>query len=331
LSHFLSGRIGDLYMKNILVFAEQREGEIKKSALENISLGKKLAADTGSKLITIIIGPPLNGLTEILANFGAEHIYCYENEDLHLYNSEQYAQILSDAALEHEAELIILGATAMGKDLAPRTAVKLNATLASDCISLNFENGELRIIRPMYAGKIRATIILKSEIKIVTVRPNVYRAEENPVTPAEIKKIPVQLNEAKAKVKEILTGSKDKIDVTEADIIVSGGRGLKGPENFHLIKDLAKKLGAAQGASRAVVDAGWRPYEEQVGQTGKTVSPSLYVAVGISGAIQHLAGMSSSKFIVAINKDPEAPIFKVADYGIVGDAFEVVPKLIESL
>jgi len=317
-------------MKNILVFAEQREGEIKKVALENVSLGKKLAAKAGSNLITIIVGSSLNSAPEILGKYGANKIYFYEHKDLHLYNAEQYSLILSDAAQEHEAELILLGATSMGKDLAPRAAIRLNAYLASYCISIDIENGELEIIRPMYAGKIRATISLNSEIKIITVRPNVYRAEEQSVTP-EINKIPATLKESKAKVKEILVGSKEKIDVTEADIIVSGGRGLKGSENFHLITDLANKLEAAQGASRAVVDAGWRPYAEQVGQTGKTVSPSLYIAVGISGAIQHLAGMSSSKFIVAINKDPEAPIFKVADYGIVGDAFEVVPKLIELL
>jgi electron transfer flavoprotein alpha subunit len=182
----------------------------------------------------------------------------------------------------------------------------------------------------MYAGKVRATIRLKSDKKILTIRPNVYPAEENEVT-ADVRDHQSDPGVIQSNVTEISTGSGDKLDVTEADIVVSGGRGLKGPENFHLISDLAKQLNAAQGASRAVVDAGWRPYEEQVGQTGKTVSPSLYLAVGISGAIQHLAGMSSSKYIVAINKDPEAPIFKIADYGIVGDLFEVVPKMLELL
>jgi electron transfer flavoprotein alpha subunit len=182
----------------------------------------------------------------------------------------------------------------------------------------------------MYAGKVRATIRLKSDKKILTIRPNVYLAEENHTSP-EVISVDADPSELRTKVTEVIAGSKDKLDVTEADIIVSGGRGLKDPDNFHLITSLADKLGAAQGASRAAVDAGWRPYAEQVGQTGKTVSPSLYIAVGISGAIQHLAGMSSSKYIVAINKDPEAPIFKIADYGIVGDLFEVVPKMIEML
>jgi electron transfer flavoprotein alpha subunit len=226
--------------------------------------------------------------------------------------------------------MVLLGATAMGKDLAPRIAARLDAVLATDCISLQWKNDDLEITRPMFAGKVRATVKLNSEIKVVTVRPNIYLVEENPTTP-QLSEKDVDPGDSKAIVTEILAGAKDKLDVTEADIIVSGGRGLKGPENFHLIEELAKKLGAAQGASRAVIDAGWRPYEEQVGQTGKTVSPSLYIAVGISGAIQHLAGMSSSKYIVAINKDPEAPIFKIADYGIVGDAFEVVPKLIDEL
>ena len=223
-----------------------------------------------------------------------------------------------------------MGATLMGKDLAPRLAAKLDAALATDCISVEVSGDDLKIVRPMYAGKVRATIQLKSDIKILTIRPNVYLAEESIVSP-EVNVHPGKPGELKSKVTDISTGSGSKLDVTEADIIVSGGRGLKGPENFHLITELAEKFGAAQGASRAVIDAGWRPYEEQVGQTGKTVSPSLYIAIGISGAIQHLAGMSSSKYIVAINKDPEAPIFKVADYGIVGDLFEVVPKMIELL
>jgi electron transfer flavoprotein alpha subunit len=317
-------------MSKILVFAEQREGEIKKVALENLSLAKKLSMDLGVDLVAVLIGNNISGLAEQLGKYGASKVIVCQNEALELYQPEGYAKILADTVESEAASIIIMGATLMGKDLAPRVTARLNGALATDCISVEASGNDLTIVRPMYAGKVRATIRLKADKKILTIRPNIYLAEENPVS-AEVIEVAVDPEETKTKVVEVLSGSKDKLDVTEADIIVSGGRGLKDPENFHLITSLAGKLGAAQGASRAAVDAGWRPYEEQVGQTGKTVSPSLYIAVGISGAIQHLAGMSSSKYIVAINKDPEAPIFKVADYGIVGDLFEVVPKMIELL
>jgi electron transfer flavoprotein alpha subunit len=280
--------------------------------------------------MTILVGGEISSLSTRLGKYGAQKIEIYQDERLTLYNSEAYAQILASAAEEQQADIIILGATAMGKDLAPRVAARLNAAMGSDCTTVDWENGDLKIIRPMYAGKVQATIQMKSKIKVLTVRPRIYSAAEHPCTPEIIQK-KASLAGYKSRVLEFITQAKNKLDVTEADIIVSGGRGLKGPENFHLLTSLAEKLGAAQGASRAVVDAGWRPYAEQVGQTGKTVSPTLYIAAGISGAIQHLAGMSSSKYIVAINMDPEAPIFKVADYGIVGDALEVLPKLIELL
>jgi electron transfer flavoprotein alpha subunit len=317
-------------MSKILVFAEQREGQLKKVAFENLTLAKKLSSNMGSDLVAVLIGSNVAGLGEDLGKYGASQVIYCEDESLALYQPESYAKILADVIKQEGATIVILGATLMGKDLAPRVAARLDAALATDCISVEAENGDLKIIRPMYAGKVRATIRLKSDIKLLTIRPNVYIAEENAVSPA-MSSFSADTGEVKTKVTEVISGSKDKLDVTEADVIVSGGRGLKDPDNFHLITSLAEKLGAAQGASRAAVDAGWRPYAEQVGQTGKTVSPSLYVAVGISGAIQHLAGMSSSKYIVAINKDPEAPIFKVADYGIVGDLFEVVPKMIELL
>jgi electron transfer flavoprotein alpha subunit len=317
-------------MSKILVFAEQRDGELKKIAFENLSLGKKLSSNLGLEMIAVLIGNNISGLGERLGKYGASKVIVCENDDLELYQAEGYAKILAKVVADQGASIIIMGSTLMGKDIAPRVAARLDAALATDCISVEASDGDLRIVRPMYAGKVRATIRLKSDIKILTVRPNVYLVEENPVS-ADLVDVDADPGEIKARVTEVAAGSKDKLDVTEADIIVSGGRGLKEPDNFHLITDLARKLGAAQGASRAVVDAGWRPYEEQVGQTGKTVSPSLYIAIGISGAIQHLAGMSSSKYIVAINKDPEAPIFKVTDYGIVGDLFEVVPKMIEML
>ena len=317
-------------MSKILVFAEQRDGELKKVAFENLSLGKKLSTDLEAEMIAVIIGNNISGLGEQLGKYGASKVIACKSSLLDFYQAEGYSKILADVVTDQGASIVIMGATLMGKDLAPRVAARLDAALATDCISVEALDGDLKIVRPMYAGKVRATIRLKADIKIMTVRPNVYLPEENPVT-AEVVDFAADPGELKTKVTEVAVGSKDKIDVTEADIIVSGGRGLKEPDNFHLITDLANKLGAAQGASRAAVDAGWRPYEEQVGQTGKTVSPSLYIAVGISGAIQHLAGMSSSKYIVAINKDPEAPIFKIADYGIVGDLFEVVPKMIEIL
>jgi electron transfer flavoprotein alpha subunit len=317
-------------MSKILVFAEQRDGELKKVAFENLSLGKKLSTDLGAELVAVLIGNNISGLGEQLGKYGASKVIACQNDALDLYQPEGYAKILADTVTAEDASIVIMGSTLMGKDLAPRVATRLDAALATDCISVEVSDGDLKIVRPMYAGKVRATIRLKSDKKLLTIRPNVYPAEENPES-AEVIEVAADPGEIKTKVTEVMAGSKDKLDVTEADIIVSGGRGLKDPDNFHLISDLADKLGAAQGASRAAVDAGWRPYEEQVGQTGKTVSPSLYIAVGISGAIQHLAGMSSSKYIVAINKDPEAPIFKIADYGIVGDLFEVVPKMLEML
>ena len=317
-------------MSSILVFAEQRNGEIKKIAFENLTIAKKLSGDLGADVIAVLIGNSVSGLTGELEKYGADKVLIYQDANLENYNSEGYATVITDAVNETKAGIVIFGATAMGKDLAPRVAAKVNGTVATDVISVEAEGGDIKVVRPVYAGKVRTTVKLTADIKILTIRPNIYLPEENPAS-ATVEEKTADIGDFKAVIKEIIAGAKDKLDVTEADIIVSGGRGMKGPENYHLIEALAQKLGAATGASRAAVDAGWRPYDEQVGQTGKTVSPSLYIAVGISGAIQHLAGMSSSKYIVAINKDPDAPIFKVADYGIVGDLFEVVPKMTEAL
>jgi len=304
-----------------LVFAEHKDGQLRKIAFENVSLVKKL----GLEFECVVIGADVNASD--LGNYGAEKVNHY-NKDGN-YSPDGYANILAEAMESSSADILIMGATAMGKDLAPRVAAKINAAVATDCTEVEVDGSDLKIVRPMYAGKVLATIKLTSTKKVVTVRPNVYSADENAAT-ANVETLSSSAD-FKTVVKEIISGASAKLDVTEADIVVSGGRGLKGPENWHLIEDLAKALGAAHGASRAAVDAGWRPHDEQVGQTGKTVAPSLYVAVGISGAIQHLAGMSSSKYIVATNKEPEAPIFKVADYGIVADLFDVVPRMIEEL
>ena len=306
-------------MSTILVFAEQRNGEIKKIAFENITIAKKLAAEIGANIVAVLIGNSVSGLAGELEKYGVEKVVAYQDSKLENYSAEGYAKVMTDAIKENQAGVVILGATAMGKDLAPRVAATVNGALATDVVSVEVDGGDLKVIRPMYAGKVRTTIKLTADVKILTIRPNIYLPEENPVS-ASVEEKTADVGDFKAIVKEIIAGAKDKLDVTEADVIVSGGRGMKGPENYHLTEALAKKLGAATGASRAAVDAGWRPYDEQVGQT-----------VGISGAIQHLAGMSSSKYIVAINKDPDAPIFKVADYGIVGDLFEVVPKMTEAL
>ncbi len=233
-------------------------------------------------------------------------------------------------AKEVNAVCLIVGNTSLGNDLAPRLAVKLNSGCITDCVNLQVESGEVIATRPIYAGKAFTKVKLSSVVKVFTIRPNVFKAElyENGTSNIEIKEI--SSPNLKSRVVSFKK-SEGKLDVAEADIIVSGGRGMKGPENFNLIESLADSLSAAVGASRAVVDAGWRPHREQVGQTGKTVSPSLYVACGISGAIQHLAGMSTSKYIVAINKDKDAPIFSVADYGIAGDLFEILPVLTEEI
>ncbi len=310
----------------IIIYGEVRNGQVRKITFENITLARKL----GGENEIVLIGQNSPEAREQLARYGANKITVLTGENLQNYSPDGYAKILADYLKAQNPDVFLMGATATGKDLAPRVAALLDVPMVTDCTRVELEGDQLKLIRPMYAGKVLANVQLNSGLKVITVRPNVYQAEENPATP-EVNEQSVSAPDFKAIVKEIVSGAKGKLDVTEADIIVSGGRGLKGPENWHLIEDLAELLGAATGASRAAVDAGWRPHDEQVGQTGKTVSPTLYIAVGISGAIQHLAGMSSSKYIVAINKDPEAPIFKVADYGIVADLFEVVPRMIEEL
>ncbi len=310
----------------ILIYGEHRDGQIRKITFENITLARKLGAD----FEVLFVGNAADDFKDQVAKYGAGKVLFVRDEKLKTYSPDGYAKVLMRVVKDRQPDVLLMGATATGKDLGPRVSALLNAPMATDCIQVELDNEQLKVVRPMYAGKVRANLEMNGQLKIVTVRPNVYQASEQP-SDAQAEELSVEVPDFKAIVKEIVSGAKEKLDVTEADIIVSGGRGMKGPENWHLIEELADLLGAATGASRAAVDAGWRPHDEQVGQTGKTVSPTLYIAVGISGAIQHLAGMSSSKYIVAINKDPEAPIFKVADYGIVADLFEVVPRMIEEL
>lgn len=323
-------------MPGILVFAEQREGKIKRVGLEALGAARRLVQKTGGEVAAVLIGDQVASEAKTLAAGGADKIYLAEAPELRLYSSEGYAAILADLAKRTQASLILMGATAMGKDLGPKVAAKLKGPFMGDLTGLEIGDGGGAIAtRPIYAGKLLSTLKSRQPtLQVATLRPNVFTV--NPPDPARapaIEKIapPINLSTLGAKVKEVVATVGSKVELTEARIIVSGGRGLKAPENFKLVEDLAEALGAAVGASRAAVDAGWKPHAYQVGLTGKTVSPVLYIACGISGAIQHQAGMSSSKYIIAINKDPNAPIFKIANYGVVGDLFEILPILTEAV
>lgn len=313
----------------ILAILEQREGALKKVSFEAASLAVKLAKDLNAEVEALAVGSEIKDLSDI-GKCGITKITLLKNSDLLNYSSTAYTELISDYAKQINADCLILGNTALGNDLAPRIAVKLSAGCAVDCTHIKVDSGEIIATRPVYAGKANLTVKLLSDIKVLSIRPNIFKADLSGTSEATISVSEISNPNLKTKVVSFKK-SEGKLDVAEADIIVSGGRGMKSPENFKLIEDLAEVLGAAVGASRAVVDAGWRPHREQVGQTGKTVSPSLYIACGISGAIQHLAGMSSSKYIVAINKDKDAPIFSVADYGISGDALEILPVLTEEI
>jgi len=312
---------------SILTFAEQREGKLRRASLETLSQARRMAADLGTSVETVVLGSSVKSLSDELGSYGADRVHCFEDASLDRYATEVYAKALTSVITEVRPSIVLVAFTAMGKDLAPRVAAQVGAGLASDCVALEWTGGRLRARRPVYAGKAYAKVAFEGEPQMATLRPNLFPLEgRDPSRKAETVTRQVDTN-CRARVVSLSSSAEGKIELSEAQVIVSGGRGLKGPEHFHLVKDLAGALGAAVGASRAVVDAGWVDHQYQVGQTGKTVSPTLYVACGISGAIQHLAGMSTSKCIVAINKDPDAPIFKVASYGLVGDAFEIIPRL----
>jgi electron transfer flavoprotein alpha subunit len=318
----------------ILVFMETRDGKIKKASLEVLSEAKRRGAELGVEVAAAAAGTGLDGIAGEVFPRGAAKLYLLESPALDAYSAQGHAQALFSLVSEVKPGAVFFSATAMGRDLAPRLAAKLGAGLASDCTKLGVKDGKLEFTRPIFAGKAVLSFRLKSSPALATLRPNVFPLETAGAEAGEVIKKTVEIPEGmiKGRVVEILREECAELDVTEADVIVSGGRGLKGPENFTLLKELAAVIPkSAVGASRSAVDSGWIGHQHQVGQTGKTVSPNLYLAFGISGAIQHLAGISSSKLIVAVNKDPEAPIFKVADYGIVGDLFQVIPPLKEAL
>ncbi len=316
----------------ILAIAEQRENKLKKTAFEVVRTARAMADQLSCEVVALVVGENVKNVAAVLGGYGAHRVVAVEHPGMKLYSTTAYAKAIAEVAKKEQASVVFFSATALGKDCAPRVAVRLDAGLVSDCTALKISDGELIAVRPVYAGKVTTEVKATSPVKVFTLRPNVFSAGTPVESAAMVESAAVRLTETDFRVaaKEV-TQSSGKVDVAEADIIVTGGRGLKGPENFKMIEDLAGVLGGAVGASRAVVDAGWRPHDEQVGQTGKTVSPSLYIAVAVSGAIQHLAGMSSSKYIVAVNKDKDAPIFQVASYGIVGDAFEVIPAMTQEI
>lgn len=314
----------------ILVFVEQRDGKLRPVSREALGEATRLAAALGGEVVAVCAAASDPGLASLGA-FGAERALLATHPGFASYDASGYAAVVAAAVQKVSPKVVLFSASAMGKDLAPRVAARLGVGLATDCTALAVESGSLVATRPVYAGKAVQRLRFPRTPAMASLRPKVFASVETAGREARVEPLAVDVPASRARVTQVTAAAAGKPDLTESEIIVSGGRGLKGPEHFGLIEDLAAALGATVGASRAVVDAGWRPHSDQVGQTGKTVSPKLYVAVGISGAIQHLAGMSSSRCIVAINKDPDAPIFKVADYGLVGDLFEVVPALTEAV
>jgi electron transfer flavoprotein alpha subunit len=315
---------------NVLVIAEQRGGALKKVSLEMLGEASRIAGALGGQAEAVVLGSGVTGLAETLAQYGAHKVYVGDDPVLAQYSPDGYASVLANLIKTSDPAIVLAPATSFGRDLAPRVAAKVGAGLASDCTHFEVQDSQLLITRPIYAGKAIARVRVTTRPQMATVRPNTFPVPEaNPGANAVTEPVSLDGYQARAVVTGEMAAEGGKLDVAEANIIVSGGRGLADPANFRLLEEMAEVLGAAVGASRAAVDAGWRPHADQVGQTGKTVSPSLYIACGISGAIQHLAGMKTSKVIVAINKDPDAPIFKLADYGIVADLFKVVPALTE--
>jgi electron transfer flavoprotein alpha subunit len=314
-------------MAKVLVVAEHRDGRLKKSTFELLSA----SSAAGNETHAVLLGDGVAELAKELGTYGASKVHVAQNPALKFYTAEAYSKVVTDLAKTLGSEIILASHTPTGRDFMPRVAAKLNVGLASDCTQLAFEGANIKVRRPIYSGKATAEVeFVGAGPRLATVRPNALGAPKADASKtAEVANVTVELGTLKTKVLEVVKGASTRPDVTEASIVISGGRSLKSAENFKILEDLADTIGAAVGASRAAVDAGFRPHRDQVGQTGKVVSPSLYMAFGISGAIQHLAGMRTSKTIVAINTDPEAPIFQLADYGVVCDLFAIAPLLKE--
>lgn len=317
---------------SILVYVENTDGKFKKSAFEVVSYAKSIADNIQTDLVAISIGNVAGDELAGLGKYGASKVLNVDNERLASFVNQAYASIIAEAVKSTGSKILVLSNSFSGKGLAPRIAAKLEAGLADGALELPKINGDkLTVKKTAFSNKAFATLELSSDIKVIALGPNAYETKETGGNATVETFAPnIDQTDFTTMVKEIVRAT-DKVSLPEAEIVVSAGRGLKGPENWGMVEELADVLGAATACSKPVSDAGWRPHSEHVGQTGIVVSPNLYIAIGISGAIQHLAGVSSSKTIVVINKDPEAPFFKVADYGIVGDAFDVVPKLTQAL
>ncbi len=322
--------------KNVWVFAEQRQGKLMNVAIELLGEGRKLADDLGCELCAILLGNDVKILADELFAYGADKVYLAESPLLENYTTDGYTKVITDMINAYKPEIVIYGATNIGRDLGARIAARLNTGLTADCtkLDINPETKGLMQTRPAFGGNLMATIACPDHRpQMSTVRPGVMeKAKLVEGRTGELIPVDVELSasDIRTKVLQIVKSDKPLVSLTDAKVIVSGGRGLGGPEGFEVIQQLADKFGGVVGSSRACVDAGWIPKAHQVGQTGTTVKPDIYIACGISGAIQHKAGMQESKIIIAINKDPDAPIFEIADYGIVGDLYKVIPELIKS-
>jgi electron transfer flavoprotein alpha subunit len=316
----------------LLVVTDQVNGIFRKASFEAISEARRIADKNGSQVVALVIGSGIDNLASIPVKYGADAVLIADHADLAAYVPSTYLELVLKAAESQGAEIVLMPESAMGMDLAPRIAARLDAGLASDCLSLTVQGDQFEAERPMYAGKVITRVSVSSKVKVATLRPNIFKVQDpDDSKSAPVEKLALPDVQPKMTQKELRAAGGSKMDLTEAEIIVTGGRGMKGPEHFNLLEQLAELLGGTVGATRAAVDAGWRPQTDQVGQTGKTVSPKLYMMFGASGSIQHWAGMSGAKCIVAVNKDPNAPIMSKADYSIVGDLFEVVPVLTEEI
>lgn len=313
----------------VLVFAETPKGHLKKAAFEAVTYGKKLAASLGSKCVAVVLGSNVTGADE-LGKYGADRVLAVADTSLNDFDNQRHAAVLADLAKKEGATTLVLSHTSTGKSLAGRLAVRLDAGLVSGVNSLpTVEGGSFRVKKSVFSGKAIAEYQISSPVKVLSLMGNAVKPEATG-SPVAVENISASIPASRIRVKAVKT-QEGTVPLPEAETVVSAGRGMKGPENWGIVEDLAQTLGATTACSRPVADTGWRPHHEHVGQTGIAIRPNLYVAIGISGAIQHLAGVNNSKCIVVINKDAEAPFFKAADYGVVGDLFEVVPKLTDAI